>query len=435
MEQPCLRFPENLGMHGNMTVEQAVSMLLRAVQVSQNVPYQWGFIDKPPEGQVLLIFQPNLGQFPIDGIRYQEPENRMSIPVPGGRELEVVEAKYGFVPGGDQTAGRMRRRYRLHKGGHPQLTLVHYSRGPAMPIMPQFASQPVRQYPLRTLTDPPVFVMGDKIGQKVYPPGTAPQPGSHPNSHPHPHTGHPHSHPAAAHPVQGHPGQGHPPGMGGAPGGGGGGGGGGMPPGMGGGGGGMQGGMQGGGGMGPGPGMGGGGGGHGGGPQGPMPPIGMGPQAMLAHQNGNMDALERRQREQQQQQQQARERERSGSMAGRPPPPHMPDDEDAEESEMISTRALAMTRYRRNHELMEAVFKEAAFGDKKPAAPRSPYAQWDHAAIDNKVATLRGEMETLKAQRTARSTEREALAASTARLTMGVVPTVNVSLASDAMVS
>lgn len=36
---------------------------------------------------------------------------------------------------------------------------------------------------------------------------------------------------------------------------------------------------------------------------------------------------------------------------------------------MISTRTLAITRYKRNHELMEEVFKKAAFGDFLIAAP------------------------------------------------------------------
>ncbi len=38
--------------------------------------------------------------------------------------------KFGFVPGQDSAAYRIRRRYRLIKGGHPQLILIHYSRGP-----------------------------------------------------------------------------------------------------------------------------------------------------------------------------------------------------------------------------------------------------------------------------------------------------------------
>ena len=46
------------------------------------------------------------------------------------QELEVVEARHGFIPlSGEMVASRVRRRYRLIKGGHPFLVLVHYSRG------------------------------------------------------------------------------------------------------------------------------------------------------------------------------------------------------------------------------------------------------------------------------------------------------------------
>jgi hypothetical protein len=41
-----------------------------------------------------------------------------------------VEARHGFVPLiGEMVASRVRRRYRLIKGGHPFLVLIHYSRG------------------------------------------------------------------------------------------------------------------------------------------------------------------------------------------------------------------------------------------------------------------------------------------------------------------
>lgn len=33
-----------------------------------------------------------------------------------------------------------------------------------------------------------------------------------------------------------------------------------------------------------------------------------------------------------------------------------------DETETISTRTLAMTRYRRNHDFMEEIFKQAAWG-------------------------------------------------------------------------
>ncbi|KAH7927673.1 hypothetical protein BV22DRAFT_263416 [Leucogyrophana mollusca] len=300
MEQPCLRYPENLGLHANVTLESAVSMLLRAVQLSQNVPYSWGFIDKPPEGQMLLIYLPNPASFPNDGIRYQDQETRFSVPAGANRELEVMEIKHGFIPGSqDNSAWRLRRRFRLHKGGHPQLTLVHYTRSPPMQIVPSLQNAQVRQYPLRPINDPPVFVMGEKAGQKVYPPGTAPAPQGMPS----------------------------------------------------------------------------------GAPPGPMPPIAMNQQAMLAQQNSNMEALERRR-----ERERGGGRDRSGSMTGqRPGPPRLDDEESADESDLISTRTLALTRYRRNHELMEEVFKQAAFGKKNTPPPRSPYAGFDKADLEAKV--------------------------------------------------
>lgn len=115
----------------------AVSMLLKAVNVSQQLPFHWSWIDRPNEGQVFLIFIPGQGSFPNDGIRYQEAENRYSIPAGANTELEITESKYGFIPSHpsspspspDTSAWRVRRRYRLIKGGHPQLVLVHYGRG------------------------------------------------------------------------------------------------------------------------------------------------------------------------------------------------------------------------------------------------------------------------------------------------------------------
>lgn len=88
--------------------------------------------------------------FPSDGIRYQEAEAKYNIPA-GARvnlshpcpvnvqpftfdprqELEIQEVKFGFIPNSqDGTASRVRRRYRLQKGGNSQLVLVHYTRGP-----------------------------------------------------------------------------------------------------------------------------------------------------------------------------------------------------------------------------------------------------------------------------------------------------------------
>jgi hypothetical protein len=117
-------------------------------RVSQAKASMWSRVHVDPEGQVLLLFLPPQSPFPIDGIRFQDQEVKYTMPVGSTRvsalqdddtearsesiqELEVHEVKYGFIPGSQDTnAWRVRRRYRLNKGGHPQLVLVHYCRGP-----------------------------------------------------------------------------------------------------------------------------------------------------------------------------------------------------------------------------------------------------------------------------------------------------------------
>lgn len=86
----CLRYPENLGQHANITYEMAVSMLIKAAIASQTVPFQWGWIDRPAEGQVFLVFigggmSGMTGSSINDGIRYQEMDNRYVIPADNNR--------------------------------------------------------------------------------------------------------------------------------------------------------------------------------------------------------------------------------------------------------------------------------------------------------------------------------------------------------------
>lgn len=220
-----------------------------------------------------------------------------------------MEVKYGFLPNSsDGTAWRVRRRFRLTRGGHQQLVLIHYGRGNPIPIIPSL-NQPVRAYPLRAINEPAVFVLGDKTGQKVYPNTGAPI------------------------------------GMGER-----------------------------------------------------QPSIGFGagmgapanPHALLAQQNSNLEALERR--------------NRSGSMSARPaqPQPRIEEDDSADESDMISTRTLALTRYRRNHELMNEVFMFAAFGQKEFPEPPTPYSIFNKADLEAKMAKLSADVEELKSKTEAR---------------------------------
>ncbi|KAI0738895.1 hypothetical protein C8Q80DRAFT_1202637 [Daedaleopsis nitida] len=311
----CLRLPDPLGPQPQLNHETAVGLLLRAINLSQTTPFVWGYIDRPTDGQMFLIFQTPQLPFPLDGIVYQDREQRFSMAAGAGRELEVAEVKFGFIPGVDQVAFRVRRRYRLQKGGHPQLVLVHYSRGQPNPIIPSM-NQPARNYPLRPVNEPAIFVMGERQGQKVFPNTAGPGSVSIP-------------------PAPDRPG--------------------------------MNFGM---------PGMG-------------MPGN---PQAMLAHQNSNMEALERR-----------AQRDRGMSMGQRPGGPRIVEDDDsADESETISTRTLALTRYRRNHEFMNEVFMYAAFGDKEASPPPSPFSAFKLSDLEDKVAKLTAEVEELKAKSAAR---------------------------------
>lgn len=323
----CLRYPDNLGIHPSLPNEKAASMLLRAIQFAQTTPFQWSYIDRPSDGQLFLIFVPPQLSFPTDGIRYLEAEQRMVVPISNGAELEIAEVKFGFVPGQDASAYRVRRRYRLIKGGHPQLLLIHYTQGPSCGIRDSL-NTPVRNYPLRPIHDPAVYVLGPKAGQKAPLEAGAM---------------------AGQHPVDRQPS---------------------MPP----------------GGMGQ----------MGMNFPGPMGFAGN-PQAMLAHQKNNMEALAQRSQ---------RERERSGSMNNRMA--SRPDDDDsADEADMISTRTLALTRYRRNHEYMNEVFMYAGFGNLKEAPPSKPaYAVFKKKDLDAKSLKLQAEIEELTAKATARAEAR-----------------------------
>ncbi|PPR00439.1 hypothetical protein CVT24_004500 [Panaeolus cyanescens] len=310
----CLRYPEPIAPQREMTLEHAMNLLMRATTHAQNVPFTWSYIDKPQDGTVLLLYLGSQSAFPNDGIRYQEPETRMTVPM-NIRELEVHEVKYGFIPGStDTSASRFRRRYRIVKGGNPSLVLVHYTRGPATHIQPQLMNQPVRTYPLRMVNEPAVYVVGEKAGQKAMPPGQG--------------------------------------GIGGGSG---------MPPNM----------------------------------------ISIGnmsmsqQHAMLAQQNNQMESLERRR------ERERAMRERSASNAGRPPPPGQPqsrmdDDDSGDEVDQISSRTLASARYKRNHDWMNEVFFQAAFGDKTPPAPKPAYSIFSKTEIEEKTKKLEADIEALQ---------------------------------------
>ncbi|KAH8825909.1 hypothetical protein DL96DRAFT_1610197 [Flagelloscypha sp. PMI_526] len=178
----CLRYPDPLPLHpAELPPDQAAHILLDLMHRATTTPFHWSYIDKPADGSLILLYLPPgpNTQFPIDGVRYGEHETRYNAPVvvKGQQvEIEVGEIKYGFAPQSmDQMASRVRRRFRFARAGNPQLTLVHYSRGPAMPVAPAM-HQPMRQYPLQAIQAPAVYVAGDRMGQRIPLPGMAPMP-------------------------------------------------------------------------------------------------------------------------------------------------------------------------------------------------------------------------------------------------------------------
>lgn len=51
----CLRYPENLGLHLSITYDMAVTMLMKATVLSQQVPFSWGWIDQPSGQSILYL--------------------------------------------------------------------------------------------------------------------------------------------------------------------------------------------------------------------------------------------------------------------------------------------------------------------------------------------------------------------------------------------
>ncbi|KAF9561307.1 hypothetical protein CPC08DRAFT_664416 [Agrocybe pediades] len=316
----CLRFPETIPVQQQALANDVVAtFLVKGAGMAMTTPFAWSYIDKPSDGTTLLLFLPPNSPFPNDGIRFLDSEVKYIVPL-GQRELEIYEAKFGYVPGGpnqapEPAASRLRRRYRLIKGGNTSLILVHYTRGPPTQVPPAMLNQPVRNYPLRPVNEPAVFIAGEKAGQKVFPPGSQ----MHASSGPPPAT------------------------------------------------------------------------------------IGLGmaytqQQAMLAQQNSTMEALERRRERERQQERAAREREAAGG--ARPPQSRVMEEEDSgDEIDQISTRTLALARYKRNHDWMNDVFAQAAFDTLKLSGPaRSPYSMFSLAEIQEKTAKLQAEVEALQSK-------------------------------------
>ncbi|VDC01515.1 unnamed protein product [Peniophora sp. CBMAI 1063] len=316
-DQPVLVFPEDLQRNPNLSHDHAAGMLIKAADLaSKGQPFLFKFIDQPAEGAMWVTFMRPEVPMPQDGVRYLEQEQRYPVNL-GQVEMEVSEARFGFVPGKDTAAARIRRRYRVVRGGHPAFVLYHYSRGPAQPVPPQLAMAPIRAYPLQQI--PPgmgMYVLGDKAGQRAtIPPRGQPPPPTDPR------------------------------------------------------------------------------------------------QIALAQQNREME----RQRAAQAQAQQR------AAPPNLPPPQQRLEEETdaAEDIDHISTRTLAATRYKRNHDYMSEVFMYAAFNAKDDEKPLAPYkTHFNKSDLEDKIAKLTEELQDLRSRSARKTAEQSELDSMTADVSM-----------------
>lgn len=176
----------------------ASNILARAINMNATTAFQWRCIDKPSReslssvedasylqrgkiqaegvhcwfpllpmfgpqaGTTLLVFLANT--LPPDGIRYATNEQVSRAPVPeqSQLELEVASLNHGFCPPSPDASAeppqpqltRYRKRFRLSKGGIPNLCLFYWGQTPPDPSTPstppQWMTQQIRNYPLPT---------------------------------------------------------------------------------------------------------------------------------------------------------------------------------------------------------------------------------------------------------------------------------------------
>ena len=142
----------------NPSLETIVGYLLEAPKIVRDLqPVQWQYLDAPPDGTVLLSWQPleYMGtNYASDGYVWADAEQTFKSDV-RGYTLEMFHQRSGFRMQGEAVANHSRRRYRLLQSNpnmpapDPALFVVHYSKAhsrdtvPAatIPIMPHVQQQ------------------------------------------------------------------------------------------------------------------------------------------------------------------------------------------------------------------------------------------------------------------------------------------------------
>ena len=154
----------------NPSLETIVGYLLEAPKIVRELqPMQWGFIDTPQDGTLLLLWQPNdylNTHFPTDGFIWADVEASFKSEVRGyvwdqsvpvfvqlltySQTLEMFLQRSGYRAQGEAIASHSRRRYRLlpsnpnmgQQQADPSLWLIHYSKASTRDHIPA-ASIPV----------------------------------------------------------------------------------------------------------------------------------------------------------------------------------------------------------------------------------------------------------------------------------------------------
>ncbi|PGG98369.1 hypothetical protein GX51_06856 [Blastomyces parvus] len=126
----------------NLSHETAVDYLISAPKVvRERQTMHWMFLDGPPDGTVMLVWQPlnHLGtNFASDGYVWADPEQLYSTEI-RGYNLELYLQRCGYHPPNEQLATHCRKRYRLTPTKNPNanvlpcdpsLWIIHYSKTP-----------------------------------------------------------------------------------------------------------------------------------------------------------------------------------------------------------------------------------------------------------------------------------------------------------------
>ncbi|KAL5334233.1 hypothetical protein BJX70DRAFT_402767 [Aspergillus crustosus] len=169
MDDPAARVPGQLLPHMHLVsrnpyptihmlpTETAVEYLASAPKIVREAhPMHWTFLDGPPDGSVMLTWQPlnHLGtNFASDGYVWADAEQAFTFES-RGYLVEMWLHRSGYHPPNEQVAIHSRRRYRLLPQKipnpslpppDPSLWIVHYSRSPPndhipanrIPVLPQ----------------------------------------------------------------------------------------------------------------------------------------------------------------------------------------------------------------------------------------------------------------------------------------------------------